>query len=1521
MPTISNSPRVRAAVRRDQAGSALLIVLAFVVLMTGLILAFFSRSILEQQVSVGSANQVKVDNLMMGAVAATVSDLKGEIEGGSSNPVFPVSGNLGIYYFPPAVSSGTYPSMLPAVTGNTTTGGAPGSTFGGNKLAQGALLNLIKISQHAQYLYPLGQSAWAADPTTNDVKRAAAVSTGQTGNADGIVASGSADGTSPNGRYVSGTRWNKPLFTTLTTAFPLPDWIYVPRVIGGGTVANPTTFNANMITSPSNLGSPTTVVGRYAYAIYDEGGLLDINVAGVPTPIAPTNPATAVSSSYNPLYSAYKDSLAMADLTQIGLSQTQIDKIVGWRNYASASQSQNTAISTSPGYTGSGVYTWTGTSGFTSATNYWANVIVNPTGFLRPMTAWQATPTQTDQFFTSRQQLIQFFTQVLGGSTTVLSTLQYLTHFSRDINQPSYQPDPTRPSDLAVTAGGNDKGGGTEDNIGAATVIGTIAKTTVNPSFLSARVGMSSGPSPFVRNDGSRANSGDPLVKKRFALNRLAWLTFAGPIADDSGNLNPSKFPDGTTIPSSVQTQVGTIISQLENTYGFTPAFLATGGPTNIQKYFGLVWVLDNSTTIGINDGTYKWKYEHGTKVSGAGVAGNSTTPGPICTLGYVASAGRDPDFFELLKTSIAVGSIAKAATVLNTTTTVAGQQGPVNSPWGYQAQKDTSVDAYIIQLSANIIDQFSTDNYSRRILFDDGTWGPVATPVVQEYRGVEDLPYLYRLRGTHIKLTDSSPAESQALQSGSPPTNYTSATAGTGTFMEIPEIFDPYTWNPSATVSTIRPTSFQLIPLSADPSNFNAGTTTNLGNTQPVPYSRNNGVSEGEAPAAPSYPSPFTINGEALTFSIPATTVGVSFFREPTLLNKPDPSAGAATDAGPPRGSNVTSSGSNSAGYSNAPITSYYQAAAYLDKTTGATTATPFPTSIANLSDNQKYLGFSFGTVPLWFPQTGSSFSTAVMTGGVNFSGSGNSYFTYQMQYQDPISTTVKWDTYDEKFLPLSYAPPAGGGLGMNTQVNAFLSGTQNSVAYGKSNGTNDPTGDNSHFDLIQGDQYEVVLDPRTARFSTYVYEGGQTTGAFWPPPLSHDTSAWCQWVDASQNAIMTARPDYNVGWNIINPPVGLGFSNPAGVNPTNIDNGSTTAIGGYSALLSQNSMSTESTSSNVNLSTVSSQSAGASTTKPQYYYDPDGVVRRATAGYSAASATPESMTVTYVGSLAPATVKAATQPGAYNGLPLQTSTMYTAGAATPITYSSRPVMLHRPFRSVADLGYVFSGTPWKNIDFSTPESGYSALLDAFCVNDTDDPNGLVAGKVNLNTRQSLVLQAILAGAYKDEFNPATTLISAADATKLITDTSNGLTTRTASTSSGKGPLTNIGDLVGKWISGTSTTAPVNGSTAYSGFSGDLNNFTTTTDTSSPYAYQVQRFREAAIRALANTGQTRVWNLMIDLVAQTGRFPASDAGLPATAASLANFYVEGEQRYWVHLAIDRCTGQVIDQQIEVVKE
>ena len=55
-------------------------------------------------------------------------------------------------------------------------------------------------------------------------------------------------------------------------------------------------------------------------------------------------------------------------------------------------------------------------------------------------------------------------------------------------------------------------------------------------------------------------------------------------------------------------------------------------------------------------------------------------------------------------------------------------------------------------------------------------------------------------------------------------------------------------------------------------------------------------------------------------------------------------------------------------------------------------------------------------------------------------------------------------------------------------------------------------------------------------------------------------------------------------------------------------------------------------------------------------------------------------------------------------------------------------------------------------------------------------------------------------------------------------------------------------------------------------------------------------------------------WNLGIDVVAQSGRYAPGET-------NLTKFNVEGEQHYWVHVAIDRFTGQVIDKQIEPVNE
>jgi hypothetical protein len=72
--------------------------------------------------------------------------------------------------------------------------------------------------------------------------------------------------------------------------------------------------------------------------------------------------------------------------------------------------------------------------------------------------------------------------------------------------------------------------------------------------------------------------------------------------------------------------------------------------------------------------------------------------------------------------------------------------------------------------------------------------------------------------------------------------------------------------------------------------------------------------------------------------------------------------------------------------------------------------------------------------------------------------------------------------------------------------------------------------------------------------------------------------------------------------------------------------------------------------------------------------------------------------------------------------------------------------------------------------------------------------------------------------------------------------------------------------------------------------------------------------------RALAEVGQARTWNLMIDVIAQTGRYKPNAQSLAAS-----DFIVEGEQRYWLHIALGRDLANgnvdVLGTQLEEVVE
>jgi hypothetical protein len=197
----------------------------------------------------------------------------------------------------------------------------------------------------------------------------------------------------------------------------------------------------------------------------------------------------------------------------------------------------------------------------------------------------------------------------------------------------------------------------------------------------------------------------------------------------------------------------------------------------------------------------------------------------------------------------------------------------------------------------------------------------------------------------------------------------------------------------------------------------------------------------------------------------------------------------------------------------------------------------------------------------------------------------------------------------------------------------------------------------------------------------------------------------------------------------------------------------------------------------------------------------------------------------------------------------------------------------MERPYASVGELGYVFRDQPWRSLDFvSGAGSADKAMLDTFSAYPTPS-SGMRAGVVNLNTRQPAVLAALLAGTPTAGSGSITLSMAATYASNMVAVTS-------------ARPLTNraqLVDLVGSNVIAIST---------------DLKKVS----------------REAAVRALAEVGQTRTWNMLIDVVAQNGKFTGS-------SVTPGDFRVLGERRVWVSVAIDRVTGRIIDSQSEEVSE
>src|SRR5439155_20763592 len=86
------------------------------------------------------------------------------------------------------------------------------------------------------------------------------------------VSSGPADPTNPQRGEITLARWNSHYLIPPGVSFTAPDWVLVTPQ------------------GPNSAPLPSAVIGRYAFAVYDEGGLLDINLGGFPTYASLTRP-------------------------------------------------------------------------------------------------------------------------------------------------------------------------------------------------------------------------------------------------------------------------------------------------------------------------------------------------------------------------------------------------------------------------------------------------------------------------------------------------------------------------------------------------------------------------------------------------------------------------------------------------------------------------------------------------------------------------------------------------------------------------------------------------------------------------------------------------------------------------------------------------------------------------------------------------------------------------------------------------------------------------------------------------------------------------------------------------------------------------------------------------------------------------------------------------------------------------------------------------------------------------------
>ncbi len=802
-------------------------------------------------------------------------------------------------------------------------------------------------------------------------------------------------------------------------------------------------------------------------------------------------------------------------------------------------------------------------------------------------------------------------------------------------------------------------------------------------------------------------------------------------------------------------------------------------------------------TLFGLTKSGDTWVYDHG-------------DPAQILNLEDVP-AGRDPDFFEMLKAAIHAGSLGvQHGTALAV------------SPEGFYGPAlangiDASLNYQIMQIAANIIDQADTDSYPTQIVFDGTT-----------FAGVENLPYIDML---------TCEALPEAVLSGiTPPAGFSYFGTGvnhwTGPMKSVallmPRLWNPHAGNPGDSAKT--PVNFRLrAETSASGADHFVQTrhfsnNANLGAVGVGPWNNANPDSGGSGnvgafrwnysplggedygPGAPNNPAT-NLNGSQIQFSL-ATGWQSSF---PNPLSDP----------------RILSHGYSNSGFSSISGTS---------GVTEFSTVSPWINGFgsapsASLAASYNVVGFPLGR--LWIgpvvQKPASPPNSAITLTLCNVMETWGGPIKVMLECQ---SDSGDWIPYDTAY----YLPQGNNSEGVASQ----------------------PTNNNMANSLrVQSLRQFIKFDPRSIRWGGVELREGVLNDGL-------DSSGAKKGIrerDTIRQGATESSPPFGYAYEFVDT-----TSNPG---PHKCFDSGASAV--WNAPLNP----VQGAAGTADIASVAVNNNSPATYS---YLDPDGIRRRGMAAYWTS--------------------------GSFAGQPMANYFDPSTGSARPDVIRNRPVILNRPFRSVAELGYVFRDTPWRNLDFFTVESGDAVLLDFFCIYDTEDDSGrslvpltaegvpVVGGRVNLNTRQPEVLAALIRGAARENQAGAALPISDVDALAI----GQGIVNFTTSTAAGKGPFLSLADLVGRPVS----------STNYAGFAEELGALLTL-----PEDRAVKQRRETVLRALVDAGSVRTWNVLIDVIAQSG----------IVSPDGKKFFPAGERRIWASTAIDRFTAKVIDRQWETVNE